>query len=406
MRTFIYITLLAIAAVLYILVLPQVLNERNFKTFNDEELRQRALHRGMLPIPDNYDELLKIVDTKENPLSLEKVLLGKKLFFDKQLSKSNEISCSTCHFIKEEQTKKQTLLTSISKKTSNTTCVACHLEEQSGTDRLETAIGIEGITSPWNLNTSTVLNASLAKYLTWTGDVTSLEEHVKNTLHSKYKMHTNAKELEEKLNSDQTYIAMFNSAFDTTQRISEEQIINAIASYTRTLVTRGSYDKFLEGDDNAISQKAKNGLTNFLNFGCKGCHTGMSVGGQNLQKFPLRSFATIYDLRINVSFYPEFKILDTSFPFVNKGDFLGQDITNKFRVPILRNVTKTSPYFHNGSVAKIDEAVDIMAKHQLGINLTPQQREEIVAFLKTLEGDIVQYDEIYNQGADNENNEY
>ena len=88
---------------------------------------------------------------------------------------------------------------------------------------------------------------------------------------------------------------------------------------------------------------------------------------------------------------PEVKIIDYSFPFENKGSFLGLGETNRFRVPILRNVTKTSPYFHNGSVEKIEEAVDIMAQHQLGIKISATKRDEIVAFLKTLEGEIVDY---------------
>ncbi len=147
----------------------------------------------------------------------------------------------------------------------------------------------------------------------------------------------------------------------------------------------------MEGDNDAISAQAKRGLTNFINHGCKGCHTGMSVGGQSMQRFPIRRFATIHDLRPNFEIYPEFKRIEIDFPFENKGGFLGQDITNKFRVPILRNVTKTSPYFHNGSVAKIREAVAIMGKNQLGINLSNKQIDELVAFLKTLEGDIVDY---------------
>jgi len=111
-----------------------------------------------------------------------------------------------------------------------------------------------------------------------------------------------------------------------------------------------------------------------------------------MQRFPIRRFATIHDLRPNFTIYPEVTRVEIDFPFENKGDFQGQKITNKFRVPILRNVTKTSPYFHNGAVAKIREAVAIMGKNQLGINLSNTQLDELVAFLKTLEGDIVDYE--------------
>ena len=168
-------------------------------------------------------------------------------------------------------------------------------------------------------------------------------------------------------------------------------IQKAIAVYVKTLLTRGSFDEFLEGDNEAISTLAKQGLANFMNFGCSGCHTGMSVGGQSVQRFPLRQFASIHDLRPNLGSPPDFAIIDDTFPFENKGGYKGRANINFFRVPILRNITKTSPYFHNGSVDKITDAVEIMGKHQVGLNLSNQQIDEIVEFLKTLEGNIVDY---------------
>jgi len=108
-----------------------------------------------------------------------------------------------------------------------------------------------------------------------------------------------------------------------------------------------------------------------------------------MQKFPLRRYVSEY---IGLWFEPDIKLRESPFPFINEGGFMGKDESQLFRVPILRNVTKTSPYFHNGAVEKIEEAVRIMSKYQLGNEFTPAQIDDMVAFLKTLEGDVVEYD--------------
>ena len=407
MKTLQTIIFLGIIAIIYILVLPLLLNEREFQVFTDEELRQRALYRGMYPTPKNLEELKKQVETQDNKLTYEKVHLGKKLFFDTKLSNHQEINCATCHMIKQENKKEKTLLNrTLASHNDPNSCKNCHLEEQSGTDRLESSIGDNGEKHPYHLNTISLLNASLAKYLTWSGDFKTLEAYIKSTFTDKHKFNLSVDTLIQRLEQDKEYPKLFKKAFPLSQQsIQEEDIYKAIASYVRTLVTRGSYDEFLDGDNQAISQKAKQGLANFLNFGCKGCHAGVTVGGQSLQKFPLRQYASVYDWNVNIKWDPEFQIIDTTYPFENRGNFYGQEITNLFRVPVLRNVTKTSPYFHNGAVDKIDTAVNIMGKHQLGIQMSPQQRSEIIAFLKTLEGDIVNYFP-QNRGVFNENNKY
>jgi len=398
MKLSIQLLVLAFIVLVSLLSLPSLLKDRVFKTFDDEQLRQRALNRSMLPIPKTYDELLKVVDTNSNPMNIEKIALGKELFFDKTLSKDKNINCATCHSIKKDNKKNsQTLLNTITTKNKTDNCTACHLEEQSGTDRLATAVGHNGKRNPFHLNTLTILNSSLAKHLTWSGDGTSVEQRAGVAINAPFEMNMKANEVEQRLNQNQNYVEHFKVAFkdelkENEKALSFKNVQKAIGAYVRTLLTRGSYDRFLEGDNDAISAQAKRGLTHFINLGCKGCHTGMSVGGQSMQRFPIRRFATIHDLRPNFTIYPEVTRVEIDFPFENKGDFQGQKITNKFRVPILRNVTKTSPYFHNGAVAKIREAVAIMGKNQLGINLSNTQLDELVAFLKTLEGDIVDYE--------------
>lgn len=405
---FIQITIVATIVITTLLALPSLLKQREFKTFDDEQLRKRALDRGMASIPKTYTQLLKVIDTPSNPMSIEKIHLGKELYFDTLLSKNRNISCATCHMIKKDNHRKSTTLldTITAKGEDKTNCVACHLEEESGTDRMETAIGDEGKRNPFNLNTLTVLNSSLAKYLTWSGEGKSVEERAGVAINAPFEMNLTPQEVEERLNSNPAYVEKFQNVFKNSSSVSFQNTQKAIGAYVRTLLTRGSYDEFLDGDNNAISAQAKRGLTNFINLGCKGCHTGMSVGGQSMQRFPIRHFATIHDLRPNFTIYPEIKRVEMDFPFENKGGFKGQKITNKFRVPILRNVTKTSPYFHNGAVDKIREAVQIMGKNQLGINLTAKQIDELVAFLQTLEGTLVDYkiDNKNTEGKLHENN--
>ena len=399
MKSFIQVIIVAFLFITFLLFLPNLTKERNFKTYSDAQLRATAKAKGLKAIPNTYEELLKINDDENNPMDLEKIALGKELFFDTKLSLDNTISCSTCHMISKNADDKKIILNAIaSKKQPNdiknaNNCVVCHLSDESGTDRLSTAIGYKGATNPYHLNTMTILNSSLAKYLTWNGEIKTLEQQISNSIQAPHKMNIKADELVKKLKNDEKYINDFNKVFkdENQENLTFINIQKAIAVYVKTLLTRSSFDEFLEGNNEAISKDAKRGLVNFMNFGCSGCHTGMSVGGQSVQRFPLRHFAGIHDLRPNLGSPPDFKIIDETFPFENKGGYLGRSNTQFFRVPILRNVTKTSPYFHNGSVDKIREAVEIMGKHQVGLNLSDQQIDEIVEFLKTLEGNIVDY---------------
>ena len=397
MKSFLQVIIVAFIFISFLLSLPNLTKERNFKTYKDEQLRATAQSKGLKPIPNTYKELLNITNDENNPLSHEKIALGKELFFDTKLSLDDSISCSTCHMISRNQDEKKIILNAItSKKQPNdmknaNNCVVCHLSDESGTDRLSTAIGYKGATNPYHLNTMTILNSSLAKVLTWDGEVKTLEKQISNSIQSSHKMNIKEDELIKKLLKDEKYVKDFNEVFKEENSLNFINIQKSIAAYVKILLTRSSFDEFLEGDNNAISAIAKRGLVNFMNFGCAGCHTGMSVGGQSVQRFPLRHFAGIHDLRPNLGSPPDFKIIDNTFPFENKGGYKGRADTQFFRVPILRNVTKTSPYFHNGSVDKIREAVEIMGRHQVGLNLSNQQIDEIVEFLKTLEGNIVDY---------------
>ncbi len=398
----IYITLISII-ILLIFSVSQLLPKKEKQQYSDEELRQTALSRNMSTVPATYESLLKLIEVPNNRLTKEKIILGRDLYFDKILSKSKKMSCSNCHMLSKNNNDKKTFLNMLTSKSNNVNdCVVCHLSDQSGTDRFATAVGHDGQEHPLHLNTLTTLNSALAKYQTWDGSTKTVEEQVGNSILDPFKMKMSEDEIKERLMADSRYVKKFNIAFANSQDKSPSlgNTQKAIASYLRTLLTRSDYDRFLDGNNSAMSKKAKKGLANFINFGCKGCHTGVSIGGQSIQKFPLRDYNNIIDITntfnetkkgrevnqasFNFAMYHEF-------PFENKGGFMGKDSQQLFRVPILRNVTKTSPYFHNGAVEKIREAVVIMAKYQLGMTLTNEQVDEIVAFLKALEGDIVDY---------------
>ena len=340
-----------------IISLPFILPDKSTKVYSDVALRKAALSRDMLPVPKDYDALLKVVDTPENPMSREKIALGKKLFFDTLLSQDKTISCASCHNL-----------------------------EEGGDDDISTAIGHLGQENPFHLNSPTVLNAALAQSQFWNGRAKDVEEQAGGPIQAPFEMHMTPKEVEVRLKALPEYVNAFQKVFHN--EISFENVRKAIGAYERTLLTRGSYDDFLEGNNSAISPAAKRGMALFISKGCKGCHTGMSVGGQSIQKFPLRSYLSEY---IGLLFSSDIGIKESPFPFENKGGFLGRNDNLRFRVPILRNVTKTAPYFHNGSVEKLEEAVRIMSKYQIGDEFTPRQIDDMVAFLKTLEGKLVKY---------------
>ncbi len=323
---------------------------------NDNELREKALSLGLKPIPKTYVELLKVIDNPQNPMTPAKIALGKRLFFDTILSRDKNISCASCHKLKE-----------------------------GGDDNIPTAIGHEGQKNPFHLNSPTVLNVALAKKQFWNGRAKDVEEQAGGPIQAPFEMNMTPKEVENRLKNSASYVKEFKIVFD--ENVTFKNVQKAIGAYERTLLTYGKFDDFLNGDNQAIDKKAKRGLNLFINKGCKGCHVGMSVGGQSIQKFPLRAYKDWF----NISFNPDLEVYNQPFPFENKGGFLGQNNHKRFRVPILRNITKTSPYFHNGAIKEIEEAVRIMGKHQIGIDFTKNQIDDIVAFLKSLEGEIVDY---------------
>jgi cytochrome c peroxidase len=349
---------ISLVIVTLISLLPFLFPDKTMPQWSDVQLRNAALSRNMLPVPKTYAALLKVVDNPDNPMSREKIALGQRLFFDNRLSRDQTLNCASCHIL-----------------------------EEGGDDNRPTAIGFHGRENPFHLNSPTVLNAALQTSQFWNGSAADVEEQAGGPVQAPFEMNMTPAEVEKRLNADASLVTEFKRIFGG-EKISFENVRKAIGVYERTLLTRGAYDRFLEGEDDAISTQAKRGMTLFISRGCKACHRDMALGGQSIEKFPLRRYFMDY---VGVVLDPSMRVNDNPFPFENMGGFLGRDNRQLFKVPVLRNITQTAPYFHNGSIKEIEEVVRLMSKYQLGDEFSKEQIDDVVAFLKTLEGELVAY---------------
>ena len=278
------------------------------------------------------------IPTIDNPKA---VALGQKLWFDTRLSKSGGLSCNSCHNL-----------------------------AMGGTDNMPTSIGHKWAEGP--INSPTVLNSGLAIAQFWDGRAKNLQEQAGGPIENPLEMASSHAHVVEVLNSIPAYQAEFKAAFsDYTDAITIEQVTKALASFEDTLVTPNSrFDKWLAGDDNAINEQELRGYQLFKTSGCVACHNGELLGGGSFQKFGVFDQYTTKNLsegRFAVTGNPEDKM--------------------KFKVPTLRNIELTYPYFHDGQVDSLEEAVAIMGKIQLNKEFSNEELADIVAFLKTLTGD-------------------
>ena len=290
---------------------------------------------------------LELKDNLEtsNEIRLDpEVILGRELFKDARLSRDNSVSCASCHDI-----------------------------SMGGDDGLQSSIGIDrkrGL-----INTPTVLNSghSLAQF--WDGRSRTLEEQVSGPIHNPLEMDSNWEQVVSKLKKDRLLQKKFRAIYK--DGVSEKNIAQAIAKYERQLTTYNApFDRFLAGDENALNEIEKRGYALFSQLGCGSCHQGLNLGGNLFQYFGI--MGNYFSDRGNIT----------------EVDFGRFNVTKrekdryKFKVPSLRNIADTAPYFHDGSIDDLKEAVVIMAYYQLGRSLTEQQLEELVAFLKTLSGTV------------------
>ena len=292
---------------------------------------------------------------KDNPMTKAKIELGKQLFFDPRLSKDGTVSCNSCHNVMA-----------------------------SGTDNRPVSVGVDA--QKGGRSAPTVWNAAFLTTQFWDGRAATLEDQAKGPILNPIEMGMpDGKAVVARIKNIPGYVSQFKKVFKGKDAINYDNIAKAIAAFERTLVTPNSaFDRQLKGDKNAMSASAKRGMELVNSVGCTSCHTGpnfsgpasLKMGEGFFQKFP--TFAgSEYEKKYNL-------MADVGLASVTKND----SDKNMWRVPTWRNVAVTAPYFHNGSVATLDEAVRVMAKTQLNKELADNDVKDIVEFLNSLTGEF------------------
>jgi cytochrome c peroxidase len=265
-----------------------------------------------------------------------KISLGKKLYFDTRLSKDNDISCNSCHNVKTF-----------------------------GVDNEPTSPGHKGQRGARNSPSS--FNAALHVAQFWDGRAENVEKQALGPVLNPGEMAMPSEQaVLDRLTADKALTAEFAAAFPGEKiPVTYTNVGNAIGAFERTLITPSRFDDYLKGDSSALTEKEKKGGALFVQSGCIACHNGPTVGGLMYQKLGLvKPYPTKDEGRAAITKQASDKYV--------------------FKVPSLRNVEKTGPYFHDGSVKTLDQAVSLMAEHQLGKQLSKEQVDDIVAFLGSL----------------------
>lgn len=265
-------------------------------------------------------------------------MLGKKLFFDPILSIDKSTSCSTCHDF-----------------------------QHGGADNQSVSTGIQGKTG--HMNAPTVYNVRYNFAQFWNARIEDLEQQVLLPVQNPIELGLSIPVMVQRINDDAEYRSIFKKLFDRSP-VTEYQIALALAEFQKALVTpNAKFDQFLRGEIE-LSEDESTGYELFKSLGCVSCHNGRNLGGSSLQKI-----GAIYPYRYNEAQDDRFRITGKE-----------QD-KNRFRVPSLRNVALTAPYFHDGSISNLRAAVVAMGYHNLGLSISNDQVEKIVAFLHTLTGE-------------------
>ncbi|NCD13262.1 MAG: cytochrome-c peroxidase [Epsilonproteobacteria bacterium] len=296
-------------------------------------LVQKVKDNGIEAIPTSQLELLKLIDDPKDPITDAKVELGKKLYFDPRMSKSSLISCNTCHNL-----------------------------ALGGADGIAAAIGHGWTANPAHLNSPTVYNSVFFKAQFWDGRSPHLADQAQGPVQAGPEMAAPPKLVEQRINSIPEYVNEFKFAYGDNVKISFEKITSTIAIFEKTLITPSRFDDFMNGNDNALSKAEKEGLEVFMDKGCAACHNGVALGG-TMQPFQVAG----------------------KYKFASLGGFSG-DKDGMVKTPTLRNITETAPYYHNGAIWTLKEAIQEMGSTQLGITINDAEAAKIETFLKALKG--------------------
>ena len=276
-------------------------------------------------------------------LNPNKISLGQKLFFDARLSRDNSIACASCHIIGE-----------------------------GGDDNLQFSVGIDG--QKGDMNSPTVLNSVNNFRQFWDGRARDLQDQAAGPIENPKEMGFNFPELIKKLKKTE-YLKLFRASY--SEGITKNSITDAIAEYEKTLITLNApFDRYLLGDEEALTQIEKDGYELFKSKGCVSCHHGVNIGGNLYSKFGVSEDA-------KVSSYGRFNVTKKE-----RDRYF-------FKVPTLRNIARTAPYFHDGRTSSLRESIEIMAELQLGRYLAKEDIDKIEAFLRSLDGELPKGGNIY-----------
>jgi cytochrome c peroxidase len=313
------------------IVIPTLLLSSPAAFGDDSERLIRQANRYFIPLPD-------AMPGAENDTP-ERIALGKQLFFDKRLSINDTQACVSCH----------------------------RLEEGSaGVDNLPTSPGAKGQIG--TRNSPTVLNAGWQRAQFWDGRAEDLVAQAKEPILNPIEMGMPDEQfVEKKIQAIPEYQKSFAEAFPGVKpAITYQHLAEAIAAFERTLMTPSRFDDFLNGDSQALSETEQRGLVTFIKQDCKSCHDGVLLGGES------------------------FEPLGKENPYENQSDLGLYELTKDeedrmvFKTPTLRNITLTAPYFHDGKIETLPEAVRLMGKLQLDVELTEQEVKDITSFLEAL----------------------
>jgi cytochrome c peroxidase len=282
-----------------------------------------------------------IAPSPAQPDQVAQVKLGKMLFFEPRLSLNNTLSCKSCHNL-----------------------------ETFGVDRRSTSLGHVGQTG--TRNAPTVLNASLNTSQFWDGRAKDLKDQAGQPILNPLEMAMpNEATVLARLEKIPGYVKAFQAAFPGQQQpLTYANLSQALASFEETLITPARFDRFLSGDSQSLSISEKAGLKTFMNRGCVACHFGPGLGGSRFHKFGIIA------------------------PYKHQQDLGRYEVTKAardrylFKVPLLRNIEHTGPYFHDGKIKDLKEAIQIMVKTELGTEFSNQETDTLEAFLKSLSGEV------------------
>lgn len=275
-----------------------------------------------------------------------KVALGRRLFHDVRLSGDETISCASCHSL-----------------------------DHGGAEPRRTSIGIRGQVGP--INAPTVLNAGFNFVQFWDGRAPDLQTQAAGPVANPIEMGATWEQVVQRLSADEALRAEMSAIYGAENPVTQQNITDAIAEYERSLVTPSRFDRFLRGDTSALSEDERRGWETFQSVGCTSCHRGVNIGGSMFQRMGV------------VRNYFE----ERGTP-ITEADLGRYNVTHQesdrhvFKVPTLRNVALTAPYFHDGTHATLEEAVRTMGRVQLGRDLDAEQVRLIVAFLRSLTGEL------------------